>query len=100
MDETFRIEPRRIEFTTYGPARAPVWTVTFALHTSSGYEHRCTVIVPGLGDDQIIEVIAKARAELLRLGMMLSASAEPKHEAEKAESSSARPRGARKRSQH
>ncbi|MDF9790663.1 hypothetical protein M2440_001364 [Methylorubrum extorquens] len=82
MDQTFRIEPRRIEFTTYGPARAPVWIVTFALHTASGYEHQCTVIVPGLGHDDVTDIHTKARAELFRLGGMIAGSANPVDEAD------------------
>ncbi len=71
MDGPFRVEPRKIKFTTYGPARAPVWAVTFALHASRGYEHRCTVVVPGLGDDDVADVCAKARAELSRIASLL-----------------------------
>jgi hypothetical protein len=71
MDRPLRVEPRKIKFTTYGPARAPVWAVTFALHASRGYEHRCTVVVPGLGDDDVTDVCAKARVELSRIASLL-----------------------------
>lgn len=73
MDIALRVEPRKIEFTTYGPGKAPVWSVTFALHASSGYEHLCTVIVPGHGHDDVTDICGRARAELRRIAALISA---------------------------
>jgi len=73
MDIVLRVEPRKIEFTTYGPGKAPVWSVTFALHASSGYEHLCTVIVPGHGHDDVSDICGRARAELRRIAALISA---------------------------
>ena len=85
MDAALRVEPRKIEFTTYGTGMAPVWSVTFALHGGTGYEHRCTVIVPGQGHDDITEVCVRAREELIRICSLTAASTVPQQdEADKA----------------
>lgn len=73
MDADLRVEPRKIEFTTYGPGKAPVWSVTFALQASSGYEHLSTVIVPGHGHDDVADTCERARAELHRIAALISA---------------------------
>ncbi|GJD82332.1 hypothetical protein HPGCJGGD_0184 [Methylobacterium haplocladii] len=78
MDNLLRVEPRKIEFTTYGPGRAPVWEVTFALRAPSGYEHQCLVVVPGHGHDDIAAICMQARAELFKIGMLMVAGVEPR----------------------